>query len=89
VKRDCFYKVTVTTCVPDSINMFEDEEVYHWGYFPYSMVLKDVRQLYKDGADAVVLEMITQEQFDKRMEKYKDQRAWEEYQTNGIWNGEE
>ena len=69
--------------------MFEDEEVYHWGYFPYSMVLKDVRQLYKDGADAVVLEMITQEQFDKRMEKYKDQRAWEEYQTNGIWNGEE
>jgi hypothetical protein len=89
VKRDCFYKVTVTTCVPDSINMFEDEEVYHWGYFPYSMVLKDVRQLYKDGADAVVLEMITQEQFDRRMEKYKDQRAWEEYQTNGIWNGEE
>ena len=89
MKRDCFYKVTVTTCVPDSINMFEDEEVYHWGYFPYSMVLKDVRQLYKDGADAVVLEMITQEQFDKRMEKYKDQRAWEEYQTNGIWNGEE
>ena len=68
--------------------MFEDEEVYHWGYFPYSMVLKDVRQLYKDGADAVVLEMITQEQFDKRMEKYKDQRAWEEYQANGIWNGE-
>ena len=89
MKRDCFYKVTVTTCVPDSINMFEDEEVYHWGYFPYSMVLKDVRQLYKDGADAVVLEMITQEQFDRRMEKYKDQRAWEEYQTNGIWNGEE
>ena len=89
MKHDCFYKVTVTTCVPDSINMFEDEEVYHWGYFPYSMVLKDVRQLYKDGADAVVLEMITQEQFDRRMEKYKDQRAWEEYQTNGIWNGEE
>ena len=89
MKRDCFYKVTVTTCVPDSINMFEDEEVYHWGYFPYSMVLKDVRQLYKDGADAVVLEMITQEQFDRRMEKYKNQQAWEEYQTNGIWNGEE
>ena len=29
MKYDCFYKVTVTTCVPDSINMFEDEEVYH------------------------------------------------------------
>ena len=89
MKRDCFYKVTVTTCVPDSINMFEDEEVYHWGYFPYSWVMKDVKQLYKSGADAVVLEMITQEQFDRRMEKYKDQQAWEEYQTNGIWNGEE
>ena len=89
MKHDCFYKVTVTTCVPDSINMFEDEEVYHWGYFPYSWVMKDVKQLYKDGADAVVLEMITQEQFDRRMEKYKDQQAWDEYQTNGIWNGEE
>jgi len=51
--------------------------------------MEDVKQLYKDGADAVVLEMITQEQFDKRMVKYKDQQAWEEYQTNGIWNGEE
>ena len=71
MKRDCFYKVTVTTYVPDSINMFVDEEVYHWGYFPYSWVMKDVKQLYKDGADAVILEMITQEQFDKRMEKYK------------------
>jgi hypothetical protein len=70
VKRDCFYKVTVTTCVPDSINMFEDEEVYHWGYFPYSMVLKDVKTLYKEGADAVELEMITQKQFDKRIEPY-------------------
>jgi len=51
--------------------------------------MKEVKQLYRDGADAVVLEMITQEQFDKRMEKYKDQKAWEEYQTKGIWNGEE
>jgi hypothetical protein len=79
MKYDCFYKVTVTTCVPDSINMFEDEEVYYWGYFPYAWVMKD----------AVILEMITQKEFDKRMEKYKDQQAWEEYQTNGIWNGEE
>ena len=86
MKYDCFYKVTVTTCVPDSINMFEDEEVYHWGYFPYAWVLADVKALYKQGADAVILEMITQKEFDKRMEKYKDQRSWEEYQTNGIWN---
>ena len=35
---DCFYKVTVTTCVPESINLFEDEEIYHWGYYPYSLV---------------------------------------------------
>ena len=69
MKRDCFYKVTVTTCVPDSINMFEDEEVYHWGYFPWSWVLKDVKQLYRDGADAVELEMITQEEFDARLPK--------------------
>ena len=66
---DCFYKVTVTTCVPDSINLFEDEEVYHWGYFPWSWVLKDVKQLYRDGADAVELEMITQEEFDARLPK--------------------
>jgi len=70
VKRDCFYKVTVTTCVPESINFFEDEEIYYWGYYPYSMVLKDVKTLYKEGADAVELEMITQKQFDKRIEPY-------------------
>jgi hypothetical protein len=46
-------------------------ETYYWGYFPYSWVLKDVKALYKQGADAVILEMITQKKFDKRMEKYK------------------
>ena len=81
MKYDCFYKVQVT--------QNGKTETYHWGYFPYSWVLKDVKALYKQGADAVILEMITQKQFDKRMEKYKDQQAWEEYQTNGIWNGEE
>ena len=79
--NDCFYKVKVT--------QDNKTETYHWGYFPYSWVMKDVKQLYRNGADAVVLEMITQEQFDRRMEKYKNQQAWEEYQTNGIWNGEE
>ena len=34
MKFDCFYKVTVTTCVPESINFFEDEEIYYWGYYP-------------------------------------------------------
>ena len=81
MKLDCFYKVKVT--------QNGKTETYYWGYFPYSWVLKDVKSLYKQGADAVILEMITQKEFDKRMEKYKDQQAWEEYQTNGIWNGEE
>ena len=47
MKRDCFYKVKVT--------QDGKTETYRWGYFPWSMVLKDVKQLYKDGADAVVL----------------------------------
>ena len=68
MKFDCFYKVTVTTCVPESINFFEDEEIYYWGYYPYGMVMKDVKELYKEGADAVELEMITQEEFDLHMD---------------------
>ena len=43
MKFDCFYKVTVTTCVPESINFFEDEEIWHLGYYPYIEVLKDVK----------------------------------------------
>ena len=69
MKRDCFYKVTVTTCVPDSINLFEDEEVYRLGYYPWSWVKKEVEQLYRNGADAVELEMITQEELDDGLPK--------------------
>ena len=61
MKRDCFYKVKVTK---DG-----KTETYRWGYFPWSMVLKDVKQLYNDGVDVVVLEMITQEQFDDGLPK--------------------
>jgi len=68
MKFDCFYKVTVTTCVPESINLFEDEEIWHLGYYPYIEVLKEVEQHYKDGADAVELEIITQEEFDERIQ---------------------
>ena len=68
MKFNCFYKVTVTTCVPESINFFEDEEIYYWGYYPYKMVMKDVIELYKEGADAVELEMITQEEFDETIQ---------------------
>ena len=61
MKRDCFYKVKVT--------QDGKTETYRWGYFPWSMVLKDVKQLYKDGADAVELEMITHKQFDDGLPK--------------------
>lgn len=60
--NDCFYKVKVT--------QDNKTETYHWGYFTWPMCLKDIKQLYKDGADAVVLEMITQKQFDKRIAPY-------------------
>jgi hypothetical protein len=60
--NDCFYKVKVT--------QNNKTETYYWGYFPWSMCLKDIKQLYKDGADAVELEMITQKQFDKRIAPY-------------------
>jgi len=62
VKLDCFYRVKVTKN--------GKTEIYHWGYFPYSMVLDDVKTLYKEGADAVELEMISKKQFDKRIEPY-------------------
>ena len=55
MKFDCFYKVTVTKG--------KKEELWHWGYYPYNMVMKDVKRLYKEGADAVELEMITEKQF--------------------------
>ena len=79
MKFDCFYKVTVTTCVPDSINLFEDEEIHYWGYYPYSMVMKDVKELYKEGADAVELEMITQEEFDLHMDLEQEKITPEEF----------
>ena len=34
------------------------------------MILEEVDQHYKEGADAVELEMITQKEFDKIMEPY-------------------
>lgn len=60
--NDCFYKVKVTKD--------NKTETYHWGYFPYSMVLSDVKKLYKEGVDAVELEMITKKKFDKLIEPY-------------------
>jgi len=62
VNRACFYKVKVTKN--------GKTEIYHWGYFPYSMVLDDMKTLYKEGADAVELEMISKKQFDKKIAPY-------------------
>jgi len=59
---DSFYKVKITKD--------NKTKIYHWGYFPYKMVLDDINQAYKDGADAVELEMISKEKFDKRIKKY-------------------
>jgi hypothetical protein len=64
----CYYRCIVTKCVPDSINFFEDEEEYGYG-LPWKDVLKEVKKHYKDGADAVELEMITKEEFNDRLPK--------------------
>jgi len=59
MKHDCFYRVTVTQ---DDI-----ETDHYWGRFPYAHVIKDVAQLYRDGAEAVELEMINEEEFYEQM----------------------
>ena len=43
-------------------------EEYRYG-LPWKDVLKEVKQHYKDGADAVELEMITAEEFNDRLPK--------------------
>ena len=62
----CYYICRVTKCVPDSINFFEEE--YGYG-LPWKDILAEVERHYKDGADAVELEMITKEEFDDRLPK--------------------
>ena len=60
MKFDCFYKVKITRG--------KKTKIERWGYYPYNIVIKDVKKLYKEGADAVELEMIKQEEFDLQME---------------------
>ena len=43
-------------------------EEYGYG-LPYKDVMEAVEQHYRDGADAVEMEMITKEQFDDRLPK--------------------
>ena len=47
------------------------EVVWHYS-LPYKMILEEVDQHYKEGADAVELEMITQEEFDALLPKEED-----------------
>lgn len=63
-----YYICRVTKCVPESINFFEDEEEYGYG-LPYKDIMKEVERHYREGADAVELEMITKEEFDERLPK--------------------
>ena len=46
----------------------DKEEIWHYS-MPYKMIMKEVKILYKDGADAVEMEMITQEEFDDLLPK--------------------
>jgi hypothetical protein len=43
-------------------------EEYGYG-LPYKDIIEAVEEHYKDGADAVVMEMITEEQFNDRLPK--------------------
>ena len=54
--------------MPESINFFEDEEEYGYG-LPWKDVLAEVEKHYRDGADAVELEMITKEEFEDGLPK--------------------
>ena len=48
----------------------KDGKTEEYGYgLPYKDIMEAVEEHYKDGADAVVMEMITKEQFDDRLPK--------------------
>ena len=57
MKFDCFYEVKIIRG-----KRIRTEK---WGYFPYSIVKKDVKALYKDGANKVKLRKITEKEFNK------------------------
>ena len=56
----CYYRCFVT----------KDNKTEEHGYgLPWKDVQAEVEQHYRDGADAVELEMITKEEFDARLPK--------------------
>ena len=58
MKFNCFYEVKIIRG--------KRTRTEKWGYFPYSIVKKDVKALYKDGADKVKLRKITEKEFNKK-----------------------
>ena len=58
--KNCYYRCFVTT----------GTKTIEWGYgLLWKDVLKEVKKHYQDGADAVELEMITEEEFNDRLPK--------------------
>ena len=48
----------------------KNDKTEEYGYgLPYKDIMKAVEEHYKNGADAVVMEMITEEQFNDRLPK--------------------
>jgi len=48
----------------------KNDKTEEYGYgLPYKDIMRAVEEHYKDGADAVVMEMITEEQFNDRLPK--------------------
>lgn len=63
-KDTCFYKMTVTVeCCPYN-GLFPRPEFTWYLAMPWRDVLSKVKWYYQEGADAVELEMITQEEFE-------------------------
>ena len=59
----CNYKCTVTKGKKEVVWLYS---------LPYKMIEEEVDQHYKEGADAVELEMITQKEFDDLLPKEKN-----------------
>tara|TARA_B100000579_G_scaffold409161_1_gene397934 strand:+ start:358 stop:549 length:192 start_codon:yes stop_codon:yes gene_type:complete len=58
-------KLSYYICLVTKNNKTEE---YGYG-LPYKDIMKAVEEHYQDGADAVVMEMITEEQFNDRLPK--------------------
>jgi len=56
---EVFYKIIVT--------QNNEEDILYYGYMFYQTVMEDVELLYEDGADAVEMEMITEQEFNEQL----------------------